>query len=663
MLKKYLFAIISFCLLFGLASCSESDNYEGTLKFETSENGETVTISYVIDGEEVSYTVPNNVNYLSGGFAATDDLYRELPDSLMTGVYGENGEHYVGLFYFLWQGEHGDSGIFDLQKILETGGDDSLNAESGLYGPVGAMHWFSEPLYGYYYAKDEWVIRKHMELLSNANIDFVFFDATNAFPYIDNAIQVMKVCHEMNEQGYDAPQIVFYTNSSSKNTIETIYKEIYAENVYPDTWFIVDGRSCIIGTESESVGSGKFSDEIKSFFTIKYSQWPNEPVREDIEYTAWPWMDWTWPQRVFANPITGVSEAINVSIAQHSGSGWFTDSSLYGDYTNRGRSFSYQKVDNFNLKESFENFNSDNSLTNHGFNFQTQWERAFEVDVPYVLVTGWNEWVAQRQDGANLVGDSSRVIFVDTASDEYSRDIEIMRGGYFDNYYMQLISNVQKLKGSAPVLIQDARNKIDISGDFSQWEKVLVTYTDPEGDCADRNAPCFGNSTYTDYSGRNDIVEAKLTNDTKNLYFYVRTVDDIVLCDGNSSWMQLFVNTDNSIYTGWYGYDYIINNSALNSSITTVASHPVKTVEFISDNRYEFNVDGEVEYKVEGNEMMISVPLEMLGIDDYSKIYIEFKWADADEGVFFNEMEDFYEFGDAAPLGRLNWIYQNYIPE
>ena len=25
-------------------------------------------------------------------------------------------------------------------------------------------------------------------------------------------------------------------------------------------------------------------------------------------------------------------------------------------------------------------------------------------------------------------------------------------------------------------------------------------------------------------------------------------------------------------------------------------------------------------------------------------------------------MESFYEFGDAAPLGRLNWIYQNYIP-
>ena len=28
----------------------------------------------------------------------------------------------------------------------------------------------------------------------------------------------------------------------------------------------------------------------------------------------------------------------------------------------------------------------------------------------------------------------------------------------------------------------------------------------------------------------------------------------------------------------------------------------------------------------------------------------------------YNTMEDFYLYGDIAPLGRLNWIYQNYIP-
>jgi hypothetical protein len=50
----------------------------------------------------------------------------------------------------------------------------------------------------------------------------------------------------------------------------------------------------------------------------------------------------------------------------------------------------------------------------------------------------------------------------------------------------------------------------------------------------------------------------------------------------------------------------------------------------------------------------------MLGIEGYKEIYVEFKWADAD--VQINEMEDFYSYGDAAPGGRLNHVYQNYIP-
>ena len=53
----------------------------------------------------------------------------------------------------------------------------------------------------------------------------------------------------------------------------------------------------------------------------------------------------------------------------------------------------------------------------------------------------------------------------------------------------------------------------------------------------------------------------------------------------------------------------------------------------------------------------------LLGIYFNEKIYFEFKWADADEGIKFKTLEDFYTYGDVAPLGRLNWIYQNYIPE
>ena len=168
----------SFDFLSGDASeeidTSEYDKAEGTLKMETSADGKSVTISYEVNGETVSYTVPNNYNYTMGGYAATDDLDRTLYTSTDAGAYGSTGEHYVGLFYFLWQGEHGDSGIFDLQKIIdEVGVEAAGSTKCGKYGSVGAMHWFAEPLYGYYNAYDAWVHRKHAELLTQANIDFL----------------------------------------------------------------------------------------------------------------------------------------------------------------------------------------------------------------------------------------------------------------------------------------------------------------------------------------------------------------------------------------------------------------------------------------------------------------------------------------------------------
>ena len=62
----------------------------------------------------------------------------------------------------------------------------------------------------------------------------------------------------------------------------------------------------------------------------------------------------------------------------------------------------------------------------------------------------------------------------------------------------------------------------------------------------------FYNHYYTNYSGKNDIVEVKVTNDTENMYFYVKTAEDIAL-GGNSFWRQLFVNTDNYTDNGLYG--------------------------------------------------------------------------------------------------------------
>ena len=627
---------------------SAEDTAAGTLKYTPSEDGTTVTISYEVNGETISYTVPNNNNYLFGGYAGTDDLNRPLYDSYEVGAYGSTGERYVGLFYFLWQGEHGDSGIFDLQKIIdEVGVEAASSTNCGKYGPIGAMHWFAEPLYGYYYANDAWVHRKHAELLTLANIDFLYFDVTNGYAYMHNAKQLMAILHELNEKGFDAPQVVFYTNTNPNSVISDLYNSIYKPGLYEDTWFKINGKPVIIGPQDAN---------IDDFFTMKQNQWPNETSKRN----GWPWMDFQWPSRLYKSSYDFDGSAISVSIAQHSGTVAFSDSSLYGNHTNRGRSFttSERRATDAILLEKYQEWQADPTLTNYGLNFQAQFDRAIDSNAMYILVTGWNEWVAQRQDPARRGQAADHVWFVDTASMEFSRDSEMMRGGYFDNYYMQLIYNVQRVKGTAPVVVQDSRKPINVTGEFDQWADVAVTYEDVLGDTVDRDAIGFGRTPYQNTSGRNDIDVAKVTSDTKNLYFYVKTVYDITMFDTDSSWMQLYLNVDGrdgeNGESGWYGYDFIINAKAKDAFTTTVAKYNGK------DGAYGFESVGEVSYRVSGNEMMIAVPLSLLGIEDYRAINVEFKWADSE--TVYDEMEDFYCDGDVAPLGRLNFIYQNYIP-
>ncbi len=625
----------------------EQDMNIGTMKYTPSSDGLSMTITYEVNGETVSYTVPNNQNYITGGYTATDDLDRNLYSSEEVGSY-KGDERYVGLFYFLWQGEHGDNGVFDLQKIInELGVNKAGNTNCGKYGPVGAMHWFAEPLYGYYYANDAWVLRKHAELLTNANIDFLYFDITNGYSYRHNAIKLMEVLHQLNEEGYDAPQVVFYTNTNAHGMVSELYSNIYSKGLYEDTWFKIDGKPVIIAP---------YDANINNFFTIKQNQWPNDPTFKE---NGWPWMDFTWPQRVFKDE-NGNPSAISVSIAQHSGTVRFSDSSLYNNATNRGRSFnspdgigSGDRKFNEVLNTAYKDWKADPDLTNYGLNFQAQFDHAIASEAQYILVTGWNEWVAQRQP----TNDGS-IFFVDTASMEFSRDTEMMRGGYFDNYYIQLIYNVQKLKGTAPVIVQDSRKPINVTGDFDQWNDVVVTYKDPTGDTMDRDAIGFGRTPYKNTSGRNDIVASKVTSDTKNLYFYIETKDDITMFDDKSSWMQIYLNTDAAAegegQTGWYGYDYIVNYKAKDAFTTTLAKYNG------ADGAYGFEAVGDISYRAKGNKMMIAVPQEMVGIDGYLEIAVEFKIADSD--TVFDEMEDFYCDGDAAPLGRLNYVYQNYIP-
>ncbi|MCF0172271.1 MAG: hypothetical protein HUJ91_00805, partial [Bacteroidales bacterium] len=189
----------------------------------------------------------------------------------------------VGIFYWPWIGQPYASDIYDATKIaaLPNGINILTNFDylDETISPNGQAHYWGEPLWGYYNSEDEWVTRKQMAMLTAAGVDFVFFDMTNAVIYEPVFKKVCAVISEMMAKGWDAPQIVFYTHSRSLDTIRNLYNALYKPNLYPETWYRIDGKPVIIGytdakddlAEAASRGDNSYSpaplsSEILSFF-------------------------------------------------------------------------------------------------------------------------------------------------------------------------------------------------------------------------------------------------------------------------------------------------------------------------------------------------------------------------------------------------------------
>jgi len=550
-----------------------------------------------------------------GPLMAVDALGRPTPDTQSDApTVKEN--RLVGLFYFLWLGEHGKHKPYNVSKIVSQDPDIGHKPDSPLWGGYAVYHHWGEPFYGYYYSNDEWVVRKHMKLIMQADIDFLFFDTTNAAIYADNAKLVMRVLQEYHDEGWKIPQVMFYTNTASGETVQKIYDQIYADGYCKDTWFCLDGKPVIIAIKEEC------SPETREFFNIKMSQWPNEPEK----LGGWPWMDFTRPQRVFAN-LDGVDEIINVSVAQHPQLR-FGDSVLYGETTNCGRGFHNGAND------------PDPDAWKHGYNFAEQFDRALEADPPIVLITGWNEWIAGYWNGSP----ERPIMFVDCANYEYSRDVEMMRGGYFDNYFMQLVSYVRKYKGTTETPIYPAVNTVNKAlGDSMDKSPALYDGFDDGG--FTRHAEGQGGMIYTNFTQRNVINKIGVMHDADSISFTIRTKDALTDPLGAGSWMKIYLNVE-----GGVGNQYILNHTTNNKGVTTLAK-----VTGEGDDLTAVDIDGlPISYEIEGNTMHVSVPRKAIGLD-HDNFTLWFKVADSREA--YAAIQDFYDKGDVAPLGRLNFVY------
>ena len=568
---------------------------------------------------------------------------------VVTPVGNEIADREVGMFYHVWHGAHttGLSDNFDMTKIREQYGDDALFNRNETYSPENNFHWWGQPLWGYYNSGDEWVIRKHLELLTSAGVDFVVFDYTNGTNYNGTVKRFMKVVSELRSEGWDAPQVVFFTHAYSIQTMRNVYENLYAKNEYPDSWYCVDGKPMIIGytdlaldqlrTEQEmGLAAGSLADAFaaikplsakeKSFFYFRSPAWPYDDY-STVPQDGWPYLDWCYPQRLYGDMM-----AVSVSAHPHCP---FSQSLTVGRDKNWGRGYNvstHQNVAEDVMKGTF---------------FQSEWNTVRRRKPRFIMITGWNEWIAIKLPSGGYF--NANYQFVDCVDMEFSRDIEPMVGGYEDAYYIQTITNIRKyayesLDGK---IAKTVKKVIDVNGAATQWDDVNAVYRRIGTDDGRRNAKdaCKQN-WYKQDPARNNLVEVRVTVDSENVYFYIKATEDIVLSD-DANWMNIFIgkgSTPNS-RNGWEGYEYVINRSRENGKAT---------IEKLNADYTGKTLAAKAEYSVQGNVMQVSVPRATLGVTDAEDFF--FKVADGVTDPA--EIMNYYNTGRSMPMGRLSYLYQ-----
>ena len=533
----------------------------------------------------------------------------------------------VGMFYFLWHDAGPEvkapwnDGPYDIMKILANDPDALSKPASPYWGKTtGTMHYWGEPMYGYYRTDDPWVLRRHAMLLSDAGINMVIFDTTNAVIYTPMYRALCQTWNEMREQGETVPKIAFMVNTSAGDTARRIYDDLYKNGEFKELWFVWDGKPLMICDPSAA------DAELTAFFTLRKAHWPFKMVDTD---RAWHWES-AYPQPYGYVDDPKNIEQVNVSVAQNLRTAPDAQVTNMSSGNARGRSFCRGQL-------------QPKLATDKGLNFAEQWKRVYDLKPPFVMVTGWNEWIA-----GNWGEPDKTLAFVDQFDREYSRDIEPMKDGHGDNYYLQLIGGIRKYKGGAPiptVSATDIRHTMDVSNDFSQWERVTVEFRDHRGETIPRDWAGVGGTHYTNTTGRNDLVVSKVAQDDTHWYFYLESAEAFQF--GNDAGVPdhlrllLDVASVKSPMDAWLGADFCVTASDDGSSLILMER----------DGSQWKPTDVSVAYRVDGNRLQLAVPKQA----DDELDALRFKWLDNCGDAEWN-MEKLYTDGDVAPESR--FFYQ-----
>lgn len=571
----------------------------------------------------------------SDQWSATDALERKVSE------YPEAGDRrnkYIAMFYWTWHQGKDDTTttVKNITEIVRKNPEAMKDYNHPAWGKAkpGFFFW-EQPLLGYYKTTDPWVLRKHAEMLADAKVDVVFFDCTNgSLTWVESYEALMKTWDQAQKDGVNVPKIAFMLpfgySAHSLTSLRQLYRDVYKPGRYKNLWFNWKGKPGIMAYP-DNLTDREEDREIAQFFTFRPGQpdYVDGPKRDN----QWGWLE-NYPQHGYVKNESGGFEQVTVGVAQNAAPETKGHCSAFNLPGSQGRDYS--------VRNGFDP-RVDGYL--YGWNFQEQWDRAFEIDPELVFITGWNEYIAgQWLPEHGWTGDPFS--FVDQFDWKRSRDIEPNKGwgDKGDVYYLQLIDNVRKFKGMSPPDRASAPKSIRI-GKPNQWEAVTPEYSHYRGNTFHRDHVGRNNTYYINTTGRNDIVKAKVARDNRFLYFYVECAEKLT-SEKDPNWMMLFIDIDRDKSTGWYGYDYIVNRKSPTSGKVIVEKN-------VGD-RWEWKEVEKSSYVVKNNRLEIQIDREILDMEGKT-VDFEFKWNDNMQEN--GNIMDFYVNGDTAPGGRFNFVY------
>jgi hypothetical protein len=545
---------------------------------------------------------------------------------------GYRAKKQVGIFYWPWIGQPYATGVYDATVISAMPNGLKLLYDfkylNDSISPNGQAHFWGQPLWGYYNSTDEWVIHRQIRLLTTAGIDFIAFDLTNRITYRQVYEKVLRTIEEFIAQGCNPPRAVFYTHSRSFATTWQVYNELYKPGLYSKAWYRVGGKPMIIAYTKESDDLAEaasrhdssykptpYSQELKNFFYFKKPQWPFDPIYEN----GFPWIEWKFPQPLHGNVMSvTVASHPKVPMSRSITSGW----------VNWGRGWNPDTKTN--VKEDVDK----------GTFFQRQWDHAIATDPDTVFVGGWNEWIAYKQP----YGDE--YMLCDAASKEYSRDIEPMRGGYEDAFYIQLIKNVRKYKGLPDTATVNEPVTININAGTEQWSKVKAVYKSLDTYAAGRHAYGVTKKVfYTLPPPANNLAEIRVAYDENYFYFLIIATKPFVHADDPFKATRVLIGENEPALKGWNGYQYLVevNGAGNQASISRLSAG------------YGKEQVGEAAFVQSGSTLQIQIPRSSIGASSgISDIY--FKVADGIAKP--SDIMEYYISGSALPMGRLSYLFR-----